>query len=50
MQSSAEDKLEVLIVMFKMGLIPLVHLLASFLHILGQSRWSTAEYTDFTNL
>lgn len=36
--------------MHKMGLIPLVHLLASFLYVLGQSWWSTAEYTNFTHL
>lgn len=47
---SAEERSKVLIVMHEMGLIPLVHLLASFLHVLGQARWSTAEYTDFTNL
>lgn len=49
-QSSAEDGLEVLVVMNKMGLISLVNLLASFLHILGQSRGSTAEHTKFTHL
>ena len=47
---SPSVKLEVLIVMYKMSLIPLVHLLASFLHVLRQSRWSTAEHTDFTHL
>lgn len=36
--------------MFKMGLIPLVHFLTSFLHILGQSGRSTAEHADFTHL
>lgn len=46
----AEDDSEVLIVMFKMGLIPLVHFLTSFLHVLGQSRRSAAEHADFTHL
>lgn len=36
--------------MNEVGLVPLVHLLAGLLHVLGQSRWSTAEYTDFTHL
>lgn len=49
-QSTAQGELEVLIVMHEMGLIPLVHLLASFLHVLGQSRWSAAEHADFTHL
>lgn len=36
--------------MYKVGLIPLVHFLAGLLHILGQSRWSAAEYTNFAHL
>lgn len=36
--------------MNEVGLVPLVHLLAGLLHVLGQSRWSAAEDTDFTHL
>lgn len=43
-------KSEVLIVMEELGLIHLVHLLASFLHVFGQSGWPAAEYTEFTHL
>lgn len=50
MQPKALRRSEVLIVMDEMCLVPLVHLLARFLHILGQSRWSTAENTNFTYL
>lgn len=42
--------LKVLIVMNEVGLVPLVHLLTGLFHVLGQSRWSTAEYADFTHL
>lgn len=48
--SCGNIELKVLIVMNEVGLVPLVHLLAGFLHVLGQSRWSAAEHTDFTHL
>ena len=35
---------------YKMGLTALVHSPAGFLHVLGQARWSAAEYADFTHL
>lgn len=36
--------------MNEVGLVPLVHLLTGLLHVLSQSRWSTAEHTNFTHL
>lgn len=36
--------------MYKVGLIPLVHLLTGFLHILSESWRSTAEHADLSYL
>lgn len=42
--------LEVLVVMCKVGLVLLVQLLASLLHALRHSRWTTAEHPDLVHL
>lgn len=42
--------LKVLIMMDKIGLVPLVDLLAGFLHILGHAWWATAEHPDLLHL